>query len=81
MSKNKQTIMPIDVLRGRLATLITERIELEIDLEKDIEESNERYPDEGFPSTIRLDQDFWRTEIYKYEFCIEEIERLIKMIE
>ena len=62
-----------------MATLHTERIELEIDLEKDCEESKERYS--GTPDEIRVDQDFWRTEIYKYEFCIEEIERLIKLIE
>lgn len=80
MSKNINTIKPIDVLRARLATLNTEKIELEIDFEKDIEESNQRYKD-GVPHEIRLDQDFWRTEIYKYEFCIEEVEQLIKSIE
>ena len=72
---DKAKIMPVDVVRSRINQLIKEREEISIDLEKDIEESKER---RNLLSTevsdiIREDQDYWRTEIYKYDFCIDEL--------
>jgi hypothetical protein len=83
---NKANIEPKHVLRERLAQLIKEREEIKIDLERDEEEYLERYGDFIEPTqaavdeAIREDQNFWRTEIYKYDFCIEEVERIMKMI-
>jgi hypothetical protein len=72
--------MPVDVLRARLATLNKEKLDMELDLERDLEETKARIDYLIEDETYRADQDFWRSEISKFEFCIEEIERLIKLI-
>lgn len=66
-----------DVLKKRLSQLNKEKLELEIDLERDVEECKQRCEvnDDSF-----VDQQYWRTEIYKYEFCIEELERCLSLI-
>lgn len=68
-------IMPINVIESRLVQLKKEREELIIDKERTFIEDNER----GVPIN-EWEDTFFNTELYKYDFCIEEFEILHKLM-
>jgi hypothetical protein len=71
--------MPIDVVNRRLAQLKKEKEELVIDLEmeKQSDVSSGRDVD---PSDYDAAYGFFHTEIYKYDFCIDEFNIILNLL-